>query len=91
MDLFPKPKGRAEWISLVLFPFKTYIVIASLFCIYFPRVATSDTIGTLITGYVICATALLLGAVIQLFGSEDWAATRTVLYVIAPVLYALLR
>ena len=76
MKTFPSTKH--EWLAFALFPFKTYAVLAfpcyRIFRFFCPKpfLGTSlfdATEFAFITGFMVCANVLLIGAVLQYFVS----------------------
>ncbi len=92
MRIFPKTK--AEWIALVLFPFKAYILLAwpllILFSVFFWHTlrltGTGGSAFTVGEGYVLCIAVLLVGACIQYFVSGLLDSLITLGFAVAPVL-----
>jgi hypothetical protein len=92
------PRTKDEWVGLILFPFKAYVVLAIpfyiLFNAFFPRPFTGtgaggETLMRIIGYYVLCAPPLLVGSVIQFFVCKRTHATRTLFFLIPPVLIIL--
>lgn len=85
-------------MALVLFPFKTYVVIILpfyfLFNIFYPQPLTiylgnnttvwNQTAEEFLVGFVLCGPLLILGFVIQFFVRDEKAAIRTLMFAIVP-------
>jgi hypothetical protein len=92
------PRSKDELVRLILFPFKAYVVLAIpfyiLFSIFFPRPYTGtgaggETLMAIIGFYSLCAPVLLAGSVIQFFICKRAYATKTLFFLIPPILIIL--
>ena|ERR1035441_8491517 len=87
------PKTRDEWVGLLLFPFKAWVLIGyPLYFMFRSYVAQhgmdgTRTLGQLVIGcYMLSVVALLIGALVQSIVCARGAATRTVMYVVGSVI-----
>lgn len=67
------PRGRSEWLQLLVFPFQAYVVVAIFVERYFMRSLESHSRGSLaefkcwvMVGYSVCFFALLGVGTVQL-------------------------
>jgi cobalamin biosynthesis protein CobD/CbiB len=82
------PVNKQEWFALLLFPFKTYLVIAPVcLCIWaianannHVRGATAEATGRVLFGYFACTCVFLVTAVIQWFTGRHAAALENILF-----------
>jgi len=91
---------KDKWITLALFPFKVFVVIAApfyfLFRVLYPHplwtnVGNNTSIidpvaNGLLEAFVLCAPVLLLGAVMQFFVADSKAGIRTLFFAAVPTL-----
>jgi hypothetical protein len=96
MRVFPSTKN--EWLALVLFPFKAYVVIVwpfyFLFNIFYPQPLTiylgnnttvwNQTAERFLEAFGLCGPLLMLGLIIQLFARDEKSAIRTLMFAIVP-------
>jgi len=91
---------RDKWITLALFPFKAFVVVAApfyfVFRLLYPHRLWTDVgnntsiidpvANGLLEAFVLCAPVLLLGAVIQFFVAGSRAGVRTLFFAAVPTL-----
>ena len=83
------PNTRDEWVALILFPFKAYVVMALpllrilrfVFAGMPPWYGYSDAAFAVMLGYHLCVLVLLLGALAQALFSRPGSASRTLCFI----------
>jgi hypothetical protein len=83
------PSSRHQWLNLVLFPFKAYVVLAIPFYFIFRSFCSRGTAATfddMAVMFAFCLMALLIGSVIQLVVSGWEYAMSSFIFVVVPVL-----
>jgi len=91
MTIFPKT--RDQWIVLLLFPFKAWVVIAFPFYFFvrgfafgqYTRYGTGEFGMMAMSGYMVSVPTLLLGALIQSSFSDRGEAEKTAIYALAGI------
>jgi hypothetical protein len=85
------PKTKIEWMQLVLFPFKCYILLFSLFYVVLmvgggtihmdklplPILLISDQIHLMIVGYALCIIILAVGGIFTAILMRNWKLMRS--------------
>jgi hypothetical protein len=70
------PKTKLEWMQLVLFPFKFYIVLmiwgGTTHIDRLPMVLIEDQIHLMIVGYVFCIIVLTIGGIFTAILMRNW-------------------
>jgi len=88
------PSNKDEWLALLLFPFKAYIVLVypfyRIFRTFYPQpflgtMVSDGTFYTLSSIFVFCLVTLFIGATIQLVVSGREYALVSMAFVVIPV------
>ena len=91
------PTSSSQWLSLVLFPFKAYTVLAVVVVFVWgsalPRHSQATAVadaGLLVAlGYLLSAVALFVGGLVQAFAGPKGAGLITLLFAGAALIIAL--
>jgi hypothetical protein len=83
---------RHEWLNLLFFPFKAYVVLACPFYFIFRafcQQGSAATFDDLTVVFVFCLFALVIGSLIQLVVSGWEYALSSFIFVAVPVLFCM--
>ena len=92
MQVFPSTKH--DWLNLLLFPFKAYLILAYPFYLIFRIFCPQPFLGTMVSdgtfeailmGGAFCLFALLIGSAIQWLASGWEYAVGSLAFVLLPV------
>jgi hypothetical protein len=91
------PASRQAWFSLLLFPFRVYVVIVPIwFCLVItdadrPRFGLENSAGYLLLVYAICILFFFLAAVVQFVAHWRRAALTSIAFAVgSAVVFAIL-
>ena len=80
------PESKQDWFSLLLLPFKAYVIIAPIWVFYSTsdsyvvRVGLRESSSYVLVAYAICVPFFLLAALIQLSARQRRAAFTSIAF-----------
>lgn len=87
------PASKQERFSLLLIPFKVYVIIVPVWFIFVttdadnPRFGLAEPAGYLLLAYVICIPFFILAALIQFVARWRRAALTSIAFALAAVMF----